>query len=81
MLDQNIKIDGPKVQQDSTGASCPILVTVLLWEFECRNCQTTFETPVPRGPKEEHGIRCPACQGKDIKRINVGKLTELACGG
>ncbi|MBN2059522.1 MAG: zinc ribbon domain-containing protein [Deltaproteobacteria bacterium] len=54
---------------------------VLKWEFECRKCRTAFEVDVPRGPKEERGIKCPNCNGNDIYRINIPDLSHTGCGG
>lgn len=60
---------------------CKLSHNVLMWEYECHNCHTGFEIPVPRGPKEEQAIRCPECSSKDIRRLNAGRPPDPACGG
>jgi len=53
----------------------------LTWEYECKQCQATFEVDVPHGPKEESEITCPECESKDIERVNVCCLQIAFTGG
>jgi len=53
----------------------------LTWEYDCRSCKFHFDTPVPRGPKEEREMKCTRCGSRDIVRVNVGKVQETFCGG
>jgi DNA-directed RNA polymerase subunit RPC12/RpoP len=66
---------------DNLGISCELPAPSLLWEYKCNDCQATFETPVPRGPKEERHLKCPVCDSAKIKRINIVKLEAAKCGG
>ena len=66
---------------DNLGTSCELPAPPLLWEYGCSNCHSTFKTAVPRGPKEERHIKCPACDSAKIKRINIVKLEAAKCGG
>ncbi|MBW1999767.1 MAG: hypothetical protein JRJ29_17625 [Deltaproteobacteria bacterium] len=76
-MNQRGEPDGAEV----SGAACKLPDPVLMWEFECNNCHAKFETPVPRGPREERAIKCPECSSRDIKRLNEGKMSPTACGG
>ena len=67
--------------KEKIGLSCEIPSRELMWEHECLACKITFETPVPRGPKEEGRMKCPLCDSAKIKRINIVKLSEATCGG
>ena len=72
--------ENPSVIEPS-GQSCSLQPRTVMWEFKCHRCDREFETSVPRGPKEEREINCPLCASKDVVRINLGKLQEIACGG
>jgi len=63
------------------GVSCENPPQALMWEYECQECKITFETPVPRGPREERRMKCSHCDSAKIKRINIVKLSEPKCGG
>jgi len=54
---------------------------ILMWEFDCLNCNKKFEADVPRGPREEREMKCTHCGSRDIKRINIEKLKDPTCGG
>ena len=61
--------------------ACALHADQLTWEFECHQCHSTFETLVPRGPREENALRCPICSSSTIERINVESLEAAFCGG
>jgi len=63
------------------GMACALNATQLTWQFECHQCQSTFETLVPRGPREEKALKCLICSSSDIERINVPDLEAAFCGG
>jgi DNA-directed RNA polymerase subunit RPC12/RpoP len=52
----------------------------LMWEYRCRACTVEFSTTVPRGPAEEHKITCTGCGSRDIGRIGIPALREMAFG-
>ena len=62
-------------------ASCENPPQDLMWEYESKDCKITFETPVPKGPREERLTRCPSCDSAEIKRNNIVKLSKSKCGG
>jgi len=41
----------------------------MTWELTCRHCKSSFEVPVPRGPREEKELKCLNCGSKYIERI------------
>jgi len=53
----------------------------LKWEFECNQCKSKFEYPVPRGPEEEHALTCPKCGSMDIKNLSLCCVEAPSCGG
>ena len=63
------------------GTACAINTNLLTWQFECHQCNSTFETLVPRGPREEKALRCTICSSSNIERINVLDLEAAFCGG
>ena len=63
------------------GMACALNANQLTWEFECHQCHSTFETLVPRGPREEKALMCPICSSSNIERINVESLEAAFCGG
>ena len=50
----------------------------VMWEYVCRSCNVEFSTEVPRGPAEEQLISCTECGSRDIGRINIIGLRDLA---
>ena len=64
--------------------SCPLAPPaseILTWEFLCHQCETRFETSVPRGPREEKEIKCPECGSKDIERVDICSFEICPPGG
>jgi len=53
----------------------------LTWELTCRQCKSSFEVPVPRGPREEKELKCPQCGSEYIERIAVSTHGPPPCGG
>ena len=53
------------------------------WEFICLKCLIYFEIPSPSTPEQAHSVKCPACQGTDIKQLNICSLEtiEKTCFG
>lgn len=49
----------------------------LMWRYLCHHCRGPFETPVPRGPREEKETACPGCGSRDVQRIKG--LEQDAC--
>lgn len=41
------------------------------WQYYCDQCQSTFELPVPSGPKEEQQRKCPTCGSMNLKRLTA----------
>lgn len=38
-----------------------------IYEYRCERCSTTFEKLLFKG--EEHGIKCPECGSKAVKKL------------
>jgi rRNA maturation endonuclease Nob1 len=53
----------------------------LTWELTCRQCKSSFELPVPRGPREEKELKCPKCGSEYIERIEALAQDLPSCGG
>jgi len=53
----------------------------MTWELTCRQCDSKFELPVPRGPREEKELKCPRCGSKQIERIEALAPGAPQCGG
>ena len=51
------------------------------WEYVCNQCKSLFEIPVPHGPAEEKGTKCPNCGSNDLERVNVFVGDTPLCGG
>jgi rRNA maturation endonuclease Nob1 len=52
-----------------------------LWKYECHQCKTIFELPVPSGPTEEKQRKCPSCSSMDIARLTALALDmPVYCG-
>ena len=54
---------------------------MIMWEYECHRCKSTFKVPVPRGPSEEKQIKCPQCGSMDITRETIESMDPVFCGG
>ena len=65
----------------NTGADDTSPDDIIMWEYECHQCQSKFKVPVPRGPAEEKQIRCTKCGSMDITRENIDDMQVVFCGG
>jgi rRNA maturation endonuclease Nob1 len=54
---------------------------ILMWEYECHQCQLRFKVPVPHGPTEEKNIKCTGCGSTDITREKTYNMEMAFCGG
>lgn len=53
----------------------------ITWELICRQCNSSFEVPVPRGPREEKDLKCLKCGSQNIERIEASPQGVPPCGG
>jgi len=54
---------------------------IVTWELTCHECKSSFEVPVPSGPREEKELECPHCGSKDIGRMEASNQEAPQCGG